>query len=373
MKRQSLSTKPSPRSALRDLPPVTHGAFDFAELERLDLPLDAVVDFSVNSNPYGPSPLVSEVISQTPIERYPDRASLALRRALTEALGVEMPRLLTANGVAELLWLVALAYVRPHDDVMILTPTFGEYANVVQLMGGTVTAVSATANKHFKFTRRPIDDSLARAFYRLVFICRPNNPTGQLLPLAWLAEWAERYPETLFVVDEAYIAFVPDVQTAVPLPHPNLLILRSMTKDFALAGLRLGYAVGHKEVIACLSQVQPPWSVNGLAQAAGVAALADQAHLNSSLTQLQANKKRLIAGLTAIGFVPLPSVTHYFLLPVADAATFRQKLLTHGLLVRDCTSFGLPTYVRIATRRDEENGRLLAAMQTIANKEKQPR
>ncbi len=143
-----------------------------------------------------------------------------------------------------------------------------------------------------------------------------------------------------------------------------MLVLRSMTKDYALAGLRLGYGVGDGPVIEALSRVRPPWNVNGLAQAAGLAALSDQAHLMTSLAALGHDKGKLIRALTSLGLQPVPSATHFFLVPVApaSAAEFRQRLLRHGILLRDCTSFGLPAHVRIATRREEDNVRLLTAL-----------
>jgi histidinol-phosphate/aromatic aminotransferase/cobyric acid decarboxylase-like protein len=135
-----------------------------------------------------------------------------------------------------------------------------------------------------------------------------------------------------------------------------------MTKAHALAGVRLGYAVGHAEVIRALVAVCPPWNVNALAQAAGLAAVADQTHLGQSLTQLAHAKVTLVQGLQALGLAPLPSTTHFFLLKVEQATALRQALLRYGILVRDCTSFGLPEYIRVATRRPEENARLLAAL-----------
>lgn len=146
-----------------------------------------------------------------------------------------------------------------------------------------------------------------------------------------------------------------------------MLALRSMTKDYALAGLRLGYAVGENSVIEALAQVRPPWNVNALAQAAGLAALSDPAHLAASLVALAREKERLIHGLADLGFQPAPSATHFFLVPITPmpAAELRQSLLRRGILVRDCTSFGLPAHVRIATRREEDNARLLAAARDL--------
>jgi histidinol-phosphate/aromatic aminotransferase/cobyric acid decarboxylase-like protein len=141
-----------------------------------------------------------------------------------------------------------------------------------------------------------------------------------------------------------------------------VLRLRSLTKAHGLAGLRLGYALGAPEVIAALRAVQPPWSVNALAQAAGLAALRDERHLRDSLTRLKEAKVALVEQLQAARFAPVPSAVPFFLIPVGDAALVRSVLLRRGILVRDCTSFGLPDYIRVSARRPEENARLVAAL-----------
>ena len=351
-----------PRVEVEQLPNVHHGAFDFGELEALGISPDEVIDFSVNSNPFGPITAVSHALTTVPIERYPDKQCLALRRALSEHLHRPMHDILVGSGTAELLWLLALAFVRPGDKALILKPTFGEYENVVQMMGGVVEAITAVSQNDFAHQTNRITNQLHQTDYRLLFICNPNNPTGTAMPIAQIEAWAEAFPNTLIVIDEAYINFAPGVETMTSIQNPNLLILRSMTKDYAMAGLRLGYAVGHQHIIEAMARVQPPWSVNGMAQAAGVAALADTDFLQTSVPKLLQNKNILIDGLKNAGYEPVPSTTHYFILPVGNAATFRSQLLTQKLQVRDCASFGLPNYVRIATRTVEENGRLLIAI-----------
>jgi histidinol-phosphate/aromatic aminotransferase/cobyric acid decarboxylase-like protein len=180
--------------------------------------------------------------------------------------------------------------------------------------------------------------------------------------LETVAAWVTALPRTLFVIDEAYLTFAIGARSVLTLQADNVLLLRSMTKAYALAGIRLGYAVGHPDVLAVLRQVRPPWSVNALAQAAGVAALTDAAHIERSLAQVAQAKQRLVAELYRLGLEPVPSSTHFFLLKVGNATACRQALLRRGLLVRDCTSFGLPAYIRVATRRPEENAQLLAAL-----------
>jgi L-threonine-O-3-phosphate decarboxylase len=351
-----------PRPEVIDLPPAVHGSLNFGELQRLGLRPEEVLDFSANINPYAPSTAVREALAGVPLGQYPDCECLALRAALAEALGIALERILPGNGASELIWLAALAFVRPGSRVLILGPTFGEYARVAGLMGARVWIWQAREETGFAFEPAEIADCLGSLRPRVVFLCNPNNPTGPVLPAEVIAAWARQHARTLFVVDEAYLPFVPDLGSALAFAGENVLVLRSMTKDFGLAGLRLGYAVSDERVIALLRRVQPPWSVNALAQAAGIAALGDSACRQLSLERLALAKQELVTGLVRLGLAPVASATHFFLVRVGDGGVFRQALLRRGMVVRDCSSFGLPAHVRIAARRPEENERLLAAV-----------
>lgn len=355
-----MSSSITPRLTLTQIPAAIHGALDYAELQRHGIAPGAVIDFSENSNPFGPAPGVSTVLSAVDPARYPDRECLALRHMLADQTGAAPAEIVVGNGAAELLWLVAFAFLERGDRVLILGPTFGEYARMARLMGAEVVEWRADATTAFAVDPDTVAKQIAATQPKLLFLCNPNNPTGTVIDPATVAAWAARFPQTLFVVDEAYLAFVPGLRSLVEWRLPNLLIVRSLTKEYALAGLRLGYALGPAALIAGLVQARVPWSVNAAAQAAGMAVLADQPHLQQTLAALQVAKAELVTGLQELGYSPLPSQTHYFLLEVGNGAAFRQHLLSHGLLVRDCASFGLPAYVRIATRRPEQNLQLLS-------------
>jgi histidinol-phosphate aminotransferase len=353
---------PFPRPEL--LTPIPeHGSPDYAELERLGLSPDEIADFSVNVNPYGPSLLVWEAIRRTPVDRYPDREALALRRALAGRLACAPEQVVVGNGVTELLWAIALAFVRRGDRAFIVGPAFGEYRRAVSLMGGQVIEWVARPEDEFAVPQA-LADTLRQVQPHLAFICNPNNPTGVLLPCEMLCEWARAIPQTLFVVDEAYITFAREARSVATLTE-NILVLRSMTKDYALAGLRLGYAVGSRVVIEALGRAIAPWNVNALAQAAGLAALADEEHVRRALARLAQDKEALVQGLRDLGWNPLPSAAQFFLVEVGDGAAWRRELLRRKILVRDCASFGLPAYVRLSTRQSEENARLLAALREM--------
>lgn len=364
----SVSTWPQPRPELAGVSPVAHGALDFGELERLGLHPGEVIDFSVNGNPFGPSPRVIEAMREVVPDRYPDRESLALRRALASRHDCSVERVLVGNGVAELIWLVALAWLGPQRRALIIGPTFGEYERAARLMGASARVWQAAPECDFQIDMAGIERILTRDQPNVVFWCNPNNPTGVFIPDEALTEMAARHPAVLFVIDQAYRRFVferPESAVAGVSSPPNALILRSMTKDYALAGLRLGYAIGHSEMIHALAAAQPPWSVNAAAQAAGLAALQDEAHLVRALEMLAAARRDLLRDLSRAGLAVQPSSTHYFLVKVGDAARFRHTLLQAGVQVRDCASFGLPAWARVATRQPDDNLRLVEAVRRL--------
>lgn len=334
---------------------------------------DDVLDFSVNSNAFGPSPLVREALAKVVLDRYPDRESRLLRQALAEKLTLAPEQILISNGSAELIHLATHTFLHPGDSALVLGPTLGEYARAAQITGADVRQWAASPRDSFALNADEISVKLAER-PRVVFICNPNNPTGQCLPAETIQHWAVVHPETIFIIDEAYLSFVPGMRSAIHqeafIQTQNLLILRSMTKDYALAGLRLGYALGPTHLISLLAAQRPPWNVNALAQAAGLAALQDPGHLAQTLAQLRQEKDLLVTGLQNIGYHPLPSQTHFFLLPVRNSADFRAALLRDNILVHDCTSsFGLPGYIRMAPRRSAENLCLLEIIQEYFSSE----
>jgi len=350
------------RPELQRTEPDRHGGIDPSELAAWGIDPATIIDFSVNSNPYGPSPTVATALAGVTLDRYPDPEASALRGVLAAHHAVGAEQIVAGNGSIELIWLVALAVVRPGDRVLVVGPTFGEYRRVAGLMGGAVAEVRAAEEDSFAVPVVEVTRALAAEKCRLLFLCNPNNPTGVHLPLAQIGCWAAEHPHTLFVIDEAYLEFAQKQESSQALGRENVLVVRSLTKAYGLAGLRLGYGLGSPGMIDGLRRVRPPWSVNGFAQAGGVAALSDQSHLQRTLAATHESQGELVEQLRAAGLPPLPTAVNYFLLPVGDGAALRRWLLLRGLLVRECASFGLPGFVRIATRRPEENGQLIEAL-----------
>jgi histidinol-phosphate aminotransferase len=347
----------SPRPALEQVPPVPHGG------HHSNLPPGDLLDFSANINPFGPSPRIWPAMQAVDIACHPDPRAAPLRRALAAHNGIDLAALLVGNGAADLIYQLATAYVRPGDRVLIVAPTFGEYAAAAAMMGAEVMEHRLVPADGFALDAERLARDVQHTQPRLLYLCSPNNPTGTYYDQGTVEYLLRAAPHTLLVLDEAYVNFAAEPWPATSLlEHPNLLLLRSLTKDYALTGLRLGYAIAAPEVIAALEKVQPPWAVNALAQAAALAALEDTAHLRDTLAQTRQVSTSLRADLMAAGLAPLPSAVHYCLLPVDSAPEWHAALLERRILVRDCTSFGLPQHIRIAARTRIENRRLLDAL-----------
>jgi histidinol-phosphate aminotransferase/threonine-phosphate decarboxylase len=356
-----------------------HGAIDYAELSRLGLDPAEVLDFSVNANPYGPSPRVYEAIAQVAIERYPDRECLQLRQTilqtelLEDGVSLSLSSLVCGNGASELIWAAARAFLYPGAKAAIIGPTFGEYRAASLAVGGSIVENRSIEEQNFQLSCDTLCSWLRREIPDLVWLCNPNNPTGTWLSSVALLPIAETCWQigAVLIIDESYwhFLFSSEPSSALPLlslqSDGRLLVLRSLTKDFALAGLRLGYAFGSQTVVDRLRAQLPAWNVSGVAQAAGNAALTDRLHLKTTLTQLAHERQTFFNALQHIGYTVFPSRTHFCLLRVGDAQRVRQQLLARKLLVRDCTSFGLPQFIRVATRPTSEWQQLLRALKEV--------
>jgi histidinol-phosphate aminotransferase len=361
------------------LPYSVHGARDYDELARLDVDPDDVLDFSSNCNPYGPHPTVLEAVGTAvtaeTLNRYPDRDCLALIKTISDSEGVPKDCILPTSGASELIQLIAMAFVAPGSCHMVLAPTYGEYGRAIQLGGGQVKAYRATG-ANLRFDLDPVITSIRSLQPAGIWLCNPNNPTGQLWgreELDDLRRRADPEKRALWVVDESYLNFFKDDSPGGGVDFQaseNVIIIRSLTKDYGLAGLRLGYGLAAPGLVRILRAVQAPWSVSSLAQVAGIAALQPGvvAWRVESLALLHRHARLLREKLAAGGFLVLPSSTPYFLVEVANASRVRRALLREKLLVRDCSSFGLPTHIRVATQLPEENERLIEGMQRLEDR-----
>ena len=355
-----------PKPEVENLKVCPHGGLNYAELKAMSLTPEQVLDFSVCSNPFKPPPGIRKALDTIAINRYPDSEATELRQCLSEKLGVASDNILAGNGAVELIRLIALTYFGHGDSILIIEPTFGEYEVACQIVGAETLKQWGRVEESFAPGIEETVNIIMQRHPKGVFICNPNNPTGQYLSRQEVETILDICKDGLLILDEAYISFVDQSWSSIDLiRRGNVIIVRSMTKDYALAGLRLGYAIANREIINALRRVRSPWSVNIIAQKAGIIALEDTDYLEQCKQKIRQAKQFLIEELCRVGFALVPSNTNFFLVKVASAKDFRAALLKHGILVRDCTSFGLPEYIRIAPRTMPECQKLVTTIQTL--------
>lgn len=310
--------RPEPRAELRDLPPAQHGG---------DAP-DGAIDFSTGVSPLPPPAAIVRAIAAADVGRYPHPTALPLRRAIAARHGVGEECVVVGAGSCELIWALARAFGGSGRRVGFVAPAFGEYAQAARASGAETMPVAVDADCD------------------LLFVARPGNP---LLDAPEVAAARAR----LTVVDEAY---QPLVDVAPVSPSESVCVLRSLTKVFALPGLRLGYLLASPTVARAVQAALPPWNVSAPAIAAGLVAIdVPTAPVRAAVDELRA---RMIARL---GVAPAAAGGTFVVVEVGDAAAFSARLLARGIRVRDCTSFGLPSLVRLGVRGDDDQERLVAA------------
>ena len=353
-----------------------HGGIRPAQLRALGLDQADVLDFSASISPLGPPKGLWDALRRVDLTAYPDPECLELREALARHHGTDVDRILVGNGSTELIHLLARAFLGDalggcSRAVLVLSPTYGEYSGACSLAGSQVLAVEARRELSFIWDWGATDSTIVERRPALVFVCNPNNPTGVYLERDDVVSLAKIVQKagSLLVLDEAYVNFVDEPWDALTLlegtTSESVVLLRSMTKDYALTGLRLGYSLASPETTAKLARLQPDWSVNGLAQVAGLVALKDEGYLPAARRAVNDAKSYLTEELTGLGFQVLPSAANFLLVDVGNAAEWRDKLMRRGMFVRDCASFGLGDCIRIGIRALADCERLVAAVKGV--------
>jgi histidinol-phosphate aminotransferase len=355
-----------PRPAINKVSPCVHGGIDYAELKKPGVSLETILDFSVSCNPFGPPPGVREALADTSLEQYPDSEASGLKQALAAKLNIAPCKLIIGSGSTELIRLIATAYFEPNDLVLIPQPTYGEYEVACHLANTQILKQPLLKEPDFQLNAAEMTNLLQKHRPKAVFLCNPNNPTGQYMSKEQVEQIMSSCQDSLVILDEAYIAFTEHAWSSQDMVDlGNLVILRSMTKDYALAGLRLGYAIAAEPIISVLKHVRPPWNVNAPAQKAGILVLNDDSYLKKCSNKIREARDFLIKELERLALPPLPSQTNFFLVKVGNATALRQALLNKGILVRDCTSFGLPQYIRLAPRTLPECQKLIESIKEV--------
>lgn len=350
-----------------------HGGTVFASARSLGIRPEELLDFSASINPLGPAPGVQEAVCSSfeKVLHYPDRESFELRRTLADIHRVGIDNLVVANGSTELIYL--LPRLLPGTKGLIIAPAFSEYAQALNRAGWQTGHLLLSPDDGFALSLEKLAERLAEGF-DLLFLCNPANPTGTLLPPAMIEEILRlcRRAGAFLVLDEAFMDFCEEASAkGLFAESGGGIVLRSMTKFYAIPGLRLGYAVGDAELIRCCAESLEPWSVNTPAQVAGVASLASDGYRERTLGYVSAEREALARGLAELpGLKPFPSAANFLLVEMRidlTAAELRSRLLEKRILIRDCANFqGLDgRFFRIAVRTTEENRRLLAALAEV--------
>ncbi len=338
-----------------------------AEQVQRELGLTDIVKLASNENPLGPSPRVLEAIAETlpRLGTYPEQSFFDLKHALAEANAVTPEGIFVGHGIEALIQLIPQLYVRPGDEVVVADVTFGRYEEASKLMEASLVRVPL---RDLRFDLEAMAAALTGRT-RLVWLCNPNNPTGTVVHRDEVAAFLGAVPGDVAVVfDQAYFEFAddpayPDGLEFLKDGHDNVIVLRTFSKAYGLAGLRLGYGIAAPAVRRLLDTIKEPFNLNRLSVAAGPVALADAAWMEHSVEQNRRGRELLVAELARMGFDPVPSQTNFVLVDVKqDTDALFERLLRRGVIVRPASGWGMPTHIRVSVGTAEQNGRFLEAL-----------
>ncbi len=327
-----------------------------------------VIKLASNENPLGPSPLAMEFIkkSLSGLSVYPDQHASLLKEALAEKLSVSADNLIVGNGSDEIMFMAAAAFLTAGEEAIISKNTFSSYEFVCRLMDGRPVMVDL---KNYAYDLEGMLAALTPKS-KLIFICSPNNPTGTISPRKELESFLSRVPENVIVViDEAYREYVesseyPDTIKYIK-DRPNLLVLRTFSKIYGLAGLRVGYGIASEKLIKYLRLVKLPFNVNGLALAAREA-LKDEGFVQKSIKNNQEGKKYLYTELNKLGLKNIPTEANFIFVELGQEADMVFiNLMKEGVIVRPLSSFGFKSALRVTIGTPEQNKKFIGAMKKV--------
>lgn len=338
------------------------------ELER-ELGIKGSIKLASNENPFGPSPkaitAIQEHLSQ--VHRYPDGDCYSLRRRLAERLGVQEEELVFGNGSNEIIELFVRTFLTREDEAVISESTFLVYRLILQAAGIGIRTVPLRDHRYDL-------DRFAKAIgvkTRALFIANPNNPTGTIVRREeWERLLEKVQPEVFIIMDEAYFEFVRDPEYPNSLDyrkkHPRLISLRTFSKVYGLAALRIGYGVCNAELAGYMNRVRQPFNVNGLAQVAATAALTDEEHVEKTIRNNREGIAFLTQEIEKIGLKPIPSQANFVAVEVGEEAeSLYRALLKEGVIVRHLQAFGLPNAIRVTVGLPAENERFVKALRKV--------
>ncbi len=357
----SLSLNP----ALQDVPVYQPGRPIEEVARELGLPAGDIIKLASNENPLGPSPAALAAMQKAiaNLHLYPDGNAFYLKQKLAEKLGLNPANLILGNGSNEIIEFVGHALMAPGVDVVVSQYCFAIYPIVARLFGANPIIVPARAYGH----DLPAMLTAITPQTKVMFVANPNNPTGTLAPPADVLRLIKEVPpHVLLVMDEAYIEFLDEPVDLLPLlrrgEKPNLLIMRTFSKIFGLAGLRLGYGIAQPELIAALEKIRQPFNINSIAQAGALAALDDAGHVRQTRLNNAGGLKFLTDNLRAMGLELIPSAANFILVRVGEGQRVFNELQKQGVIVRPLGGYQLPEWIRISVGTEQQNRRCLAAL-----------
>jgi histidinol-phosphate aminotransferase len=342
------------------------------EVER-ELGISDIIKLASNENPLGPSPAAVAILREMveTVASYPDGNCYYLKNALSENLGLSPAHLLVGNGSDEVIKLIAEAFLDEGEEAIVADPTFSEYDFAVKIMGGRTVVVPTKNYTHDL-------EAMAAAVTektKLVFICNPNNPTGTIVGKADVKAFLDSLPDGVITVfDEAYYEYVTQEDYPQTLDFVregrDVIVLRTFSKIYGLAGLRIGFGAAKPELIGLLSRVREPFNVNKLAQAAALAALGDQEHVTKSRAVNEEGKAYLYREFDRLGLPYMPTHANFIWVKIkADCKTVFANLLRRGVIVRTGDIFGAPDVIRVTIGTPQQNARFLEALTEVLTEE----
>lgn len=351
--------------ALGSLPTYQPGRPIEEVARELGLPAESVIKLASNENPLGPSPKALEAmrLALPTLHLYPDGNAFYLKRKLAAHLGTAPANLILGNGSNEIIEFTGHALMRPGARVVVSEYCFAIYPIMAKMFGAEVDVVPAKDFGHdLDAMRRAITPATT-----VLFVANPNNPTGTLASKESLSALVEAVPpHVLLVMDEAYIEFLEDPLDLIPLVNsgskPNLLLMRTFSKIHGLAGLRLGYGIGHPDVVGALEKVRQPFNINSIVQAGALAALGDMGHVERTRANNRAGLAYFEAEMRAMGLECVPSAANFLLVRTGKGLAMFQALQKRGVIVRPMAGYGLPDHIRISVGAPAENARCVEAL-----------
>lgn len=334
----------------------------------LGLPAGDIIKLASNENPLGPSPKALEAMRAAlpQLQLYPDGNAFYLKRRLAETLGLSAEHLVLGNGSNEVLEFIGHAVIAPGTEAVVSQYCFAVYPIVTHLFGGQLVVVPARDHGH----DLPAMTRALTPRTRVVFVANPNNPTGTLAPADAVLALIEAVPaHVLLVIDEAYLEYLEQPLDLLPLirsgTRPNLVLTRTFSKIHGLAGLRIGYGIGHPDFIAALEKIREPFNTNTVAQVGALAALDDAEHLRRTRENNTVGLREYAGAFRRMGLQFLPSAANFLLVRVGDGQRVFTALQQRGVIVRPMGGYQLPEWIRISVGTPAENQKCLAAVSAV--------